>query len=164
MLQALTGAKPKRKFKAGQQISPHLSCPICQDIFEDPVRVICGHTFCYICIENWAVISKKCPFCRNSLKGRKLEKDFIAAHIIDDLIAECTHEGCSWEGTYAQLKKHLRWCEFKPRRELPPINLQSVVVIEGPGKEEINLDSEPEEEAEVEVMSISEGEPRYVSQ
>jgi hypothetical protein len=26
------------------------------------------------------------------------------------------HPHCSWEGMYALVKRHQRWCEFKPRR------------------------------------------------
>lgn len=74
------------------------------------------HTFCYICIENWANLKKNCPLCKQSIKKRKLEKDLIAFNIIDDLQSKCMHENCHWEGAYSQLKKHQRWCEFKPNK------------------------------------------------
>jgi hypothetical protein len=45
-----------------------------------------------------------------------LEKDLIALNIIDDLPARCMHPLCSWQGPYALVKKHQRWCEFKPKR------------------------------------------------
>ena len=79
------------------------------------------HTFCYICIENWANLKKNCPLCKQSIKKRKLEKDLIAFNIIDDLQSKCMHENCPWEGAYSQLKKHQRWCEFKPKKQIESI-------------------------------------------
>lgn len=74
-----------------------------------------SHTFCYICIENWANNNKSCPLCKARFK-RKLEKDLIALNIIDDLVAECAHPGCQWTGTYAHVKKHQRLCPHRPRK------------------------------------------------
>ena len=68
------------------------------------------HTFCYICIENWALIQKTCPLCKRSLRLRLLEKDLIAFNIIDDLPARCLHFECAWQGIYSLLKKHQRLC------------------------------------------------------
>jgi hypothetical protein len=76
------------------------------------------HTFCYICIENWALITKACPLCKRSIRKRKLEKDFIALNLVDDLPARCVHPNCSWEGLYSLVKKHQRWCEFKPKKTI----------------------------------------------
>ena len=56
--------KTIRHFINSEKISKHLHCTICYEVFEDPVRVICGHTFCYACIEKWAAYTKKCPLCK----------------------------------------------------------------------------------------------------
>ena len=42
-----------------------LTCSICKDIFTDPIITLCGHSFCYECINTWSLNSKFCPICRN---------------------------------------------------------------------------------------------------
>ncbi|XP_042262886.1 nuclear factor 7, ovary-like [Thunnus maccoyii] len=43
-----------------------LSCPICQDIFTDPVVLTCSHSFCKACVQNWwrEKQTLECPVCR----------------------------------------------------------------------------------------------------
>ncbi|XP_051982785.1 E3 ubiquitin-protein ligase TRIM35-like [Xyrauchen texanus] len=43
-----------------------LSCPVCTDVFTDPVLLSCGHSFCGQCIDNhWTSSgSRNCPVCR----------------------------------------------------------------------------------------------------
>lgn len=43
-----------------------LSCPVCCDIFKDPVLLPCSHSFCKSCLKAfWArSIVKSCPTCR----------------------------------------------------------------------------------------------------
>ncbi|KAF4086830.1 hypothetical protein AMELA_G00089000 [Ameiurus melas] len=42
------------------------SCPVCHDIFDDPVILPCSHTVCNVCLQkSWeAKGSKECPVCR----------------------------------------------------------------------------------------------------
>lgn len=48
------------------EIRDNLLCPICRDIFNDPVSVTCdvGHVYCFRCISLWHTINKTCPLCR----------------------------------------------------------------------------------------------------
>ncbi|KAM8756063.1 nuclear factor 7, brain-like [Acanthopagrus schlegelii] len=41
-----------------------LSCPICQDIFKDPVVLSCSHSFCRDCLQRWWREKKQCPVCK----------------------------------------------------------------------------------------------------
>ncbi|XP_062301522.1 E3 ubiquitin-protein ligase TRIM39-like [Scomber scombrus] len=43
-----------------------LSCPICQDIFKDPVVLSCSHSFCKDCLKKWwrEKQIQECPVCR----------------------------------------------------------------------------------------------------
>ncbi|XP_050955992.1 E3 ubiquitin-protein ligase TRIM35 isoform X2 [Labeo rohita] len=41
-------------------------CPVCRDVFNYPVVLLCGHSFCRACIDQcWSVNdSRRCPMCR----------------------------------------------------------------------------------------------------
>ncbi|KAJ8245201.1 hypothetical protein COCON_G00235850, partial [Conger conger] len=43
-----------------------LSCPVCSEIFRDPVVLRCCHSFCEACLQHWwrEKGSQECPVCR----------------------------------------------------------------------------------------------------
>ncbi|XP_070849210.1 nuclear factor 7, ovary-like [Chaetodon trifascialis] len=43
-----------------------LSCPVCQDIFKDPVVLTCSHSFCKDCLLKWwrGKPTQECPVCK----------------------------------------------------------------------------------------------------
>ncbi|KAM4583350.1 nuclear factor 7, brain-like isoform 1-T2 [Fundulus diaphanus] len=43
-----------------------LCCPVCQDIFQDPVLLSCSHSFCKECLKNWwrEKPEQECPVCK----------------------------------------------------------------------------------------------------
>nr|XP_020466875.1 nuclear factor 7, ovary-like [Monopterus albus] len=43
-----------------------LSCPVCQDIFKDPVVLTCSHSFCINCLQRWwrGKTIQECPVCK----------------------------------------------------------------------------------------------------
>ncbi|XP_036007622.1 nuclear factor 7, brain-like [Fundulus heteroclitus] len=45
-----------------------LCCPVCQDVFKDPVVLSCSHSFCKECLKNWwrEKAAQECPVCRRS--------------------------------------------------------------------------------------------------
>ncbi|KAM4741024.1 nuclear factor 7, brain-like [Anableps anableps] len=42
-----------------------LCCPVCQDVFKDPVLLSCSHSFCKECLKNWwrEEPASACPVC-----------------------------------------------------------------------------------------------------
>uniref|UniRef100_UPI003AAE9BFC E3 ubiquitin-protein ligase TRIM39-like n=1 Tax=Centroberyx gerrardi TaxID=166262 RepID=UPI003AAE9BFC len=49
-----------------------LSCPVCHDIFKDPVILSCSHSFCKACLQEWWTEKyiHECPVCkRRSLQS-----------------------------------------------------------------------------------------------
>ncbi|XP_037535853.1 LOW QUALITY PROTEIN: tripartite motif-containing protein 35-like [Nematolebias whitei] len=43
-----------------------LCCPVCQEVFRDPVLLPCSHSFCKVCLKNWwrEKPAQECPVCR----------------------------------------------------------------------------------------------------
>ncbi|XP_029899981.1 zinc-binding protein A33-like [Myripristis murdjan] len=43
-----------------------LCCPVCHDIFKDPVLLSCSHSFCKACLQSWWTEKpiKDCPVCK----------------------------------------------------------------------------------------------------
>ncbi|ROL41121.1 Nuclear factor 7, ovary [Anabarilius grahami] len=44
----------------------NLLCPVCRDIFRDPVLLLCSHSFCWACLDQYwdTSSSQRCPVCR----------------------------------------------------------------------------------------------------
>ncbi|XP_072298829.1 zinc-binding protein A33-like [Eucyclogobius newberryi] len=55
------------------RLEEDLTCPICHELFRDPVFLSCSHNFCKVCMENWwkDKPKKTCPVCK-----RRSSKDF----------------------------------------------------------------------------------------
>ncbi|XP_013874640.1 E3 ubiquitin-protein ligase TRIM39-like [Austrofundulus limnaeus] len=43
-----------------------LCCPVCQEVFRDPVVLSCSHSFCKVCVKNWwrQKPTQECPVCK----------------------------------------------------------------------------------------------------
>ncbi|XP_067442223.1 nuclear factor 7, ovary-like [Thunnus thynnus] len=43
-----------------------LCCPVCQDVFRDPVLLSCSHSFCKDCLKSWwrQKQTRECPVCK----------------------------------------------------------------------------------------------------
>ncbi|XP_071129704.1 uncharacterized protein [Mytilus edulis] len=74
----------ERYFLNPESVSSHLFCSICQDVFNQPYRAPCGHSFCKACITSWLRNSKTCPEDRKSLQLHQMHHDFIVENIIGD--------------------------------------------------------------------------------
>lgn len=53
-------------------LEEELSCPVCRDIFRDPVLLACSHSFCRACLRKWWTQKqvRECPVCKSD-SGRK---------------------------------------------------------------------------------------------
>ncbi|XP_041928318.1 E3 ubiquitin-protein ligase TRIM39-like [Alosa sapidissima] len=57
------------------KLEEEISCPVCTEIFKDPVILTCSHSVCRVCLQQfWDTKgSRECPVCRNtSLKDSPL--------------------------------------------------------------------------------------------
>ncbi|XP_017259441.1 nuclear factor 7, brain-like [Kryptolebias marmoratus] len=43
-----------------------LCCPVCQEVFRDPVLLSCSHSFCKVCLKDWwrQKPTQECPVCK----------------------------------------------------------------------------------------------------
>ncbi|NXP16383.1 TRIM7 ligase, partial [Scytalopus superciliaris] len=62
------------------------SCPICLELFRDPVSIHCGHNFCRGCITRcweWSTEGFPCPQCRETAPERSLRPSRELARVLD---------------------------------------------------------------------------------
>ena len=103
------------KFVNLNNVSKYLYCCICDEIYNNPIRIKeCGHTFCKSCIKKWAKYNKNCPLCRKVFILKNIKRDNIAYNIINDLKVFCNNDSCPWKGKLSNLKKHLKNCNMNP--------------------------------------------------
>ncbi|XP_036007681.1 nuclear factor 7, brain-like [Fundulus heteroclitus] len=50
------------------RLEEDLCCPVCQDVFKDPVILSCSHSFCKECLKNWwrEKAAQECPVCKTT--------------------------------------------------------------------------------------------------
>jgi hypothetical protein len=65
-----------------------LKCIICLDLFEQPVSLYCGHSFCKYCIQKHLQKTPKCPLCKYPILGFQEFKVNIAIQKIVEKISQ----------------------------------------------------------------------------
>lgn len=67
-------------------IASHLKCPICFELFTEPVSLVCGHSYCLQCIQGHVKrsVRRGCPQCRAELRPDcKLHKNVTICAILE---------------------------------------------------------------------------------
>uniref|UniRef100_UPI00358E0D71 E3 ubiquitin/ISG15 ligase TRIM25-like n=1 Tax=Myxine glutinosa TaxID=7769 RepID=UPI00358E0D71 len=68
-----------------------LTCPVCFDLYKEPIALPCGHSFCRLCIEtSWENGEEEtgciCPNCREVFQQKpKLRKNVIIANLVENI-------------------------------------------------------------------------------
>ena len=106
----------------GPPINDWLQCSICLGIYDEPTSLVCSHTFCKKCIEEWVKRHRKtqCPVCNAKL----LPKDLTPApsvfrEMLLSLRVKCPNhqQGCQtafpFENWEKRQTEHLRECQYE---------------------------------------------------
>ncbi|XP_039529485.1 E3 ubiquitin/ISG15 ligase TRIM25 isoform X3 [Pimephales promelas] len=68
-------------------LEDELTCSICLCLFENPVSLICGHSFCASCLEaTWKdkLLPLSCPHCRMAFSSKpELKKNTVLSAVLD---------------------------------------------------------------------------------
>ncbi|XP_031553801.1 E3 ubiquitin-protein ligase RNF146-B-like isoform X2 [Actinia tenebrosa] len=56
------------------EVDSHPDCPVCLQPASYPVKLPCGHIFCFLCIKGVALRSRKCAICRQAIAADFLDK------------------------------------------------------------------------------------------
>lgn len=78
--------------KPEEQLAQELTCPICLQLFSNPLVLPCGHNYCQACLQKTTDKTGKtlprCPECREEYHGvDTLQKNFKLCNIIQGYLA-----------------------------------------------------------------------------
>lgn len=111
----MDNSKLERRFVRPSQISKHLSCTVCTEVFYDPMRLPCEHTFCRDCIQKWLEGNKTCPVCREKASKDKLKRNMLAQNLINEFEVFCVNVNCVWKDRLEHLPNHIQHCELEEK-------------------------------------------------
>ncbi|KAM9416527.1 nuclear factor 7, brain-like isoform 1-T5 [Salvelinus alpinus] len=75
---------------SSSDLTDHLCCAICTEIFTDPVSLSCQHIFCKRCLEQSleAGLPRRCPECRAPITDRNFQINRLVRNMVDQLRLE----------------------------------------------------------------------------
>jgi len=93
-------------------ISETLKCPVCFEVFDDPVFCggrPCQHVFCRECAEKALRQTAQCPTCRAEVHGEDLQPHQAIRSLLDEMLTRCPR-GCGWTGRRDARDAHVDNC------------------------------------------------------
>ncbi|KAJ4936864.1 hypothetical protein JOQ06_001450 [Pogonophryne albipinna] len=72
------------------KLEEDLSCPVCHEIFRDPVILSCCHSFCRDCLQSWwtGKEEKECPVCKRRFSKDLLPANFTLKNLCESFLQE----------------------------------------------------------------------------
>ncbi|XP_038148620.1 tripartite motif-containing protein 35-like [Cyprinodon tularosa] len=89
------------------------TCPVCCDIFDDPVLLLCGHSFCQHCLKEWWRKSKQrtCPVCKEIFQMTKPPRNLALKNLSESLRQEKNKQAGSKEFCSLHGEKFKLFCQ-----------------------------------------------------
>ncbi|CAD8165311.1 unnamed protein product [Paramecium octaurelia] len=86
-----TGEESQNKLKSNlmklQKIYQECKCPSCQLLFEEPITIVCGHTFCRECIIRSVNLKPQCPECLYPITNiiKNIQENFLVKSVVKEI-------------------------------------------------------------------------------
>ncbi|KAE8298913.1 Zinc-binding protein A33 [Larimichthys crocea] len=67
-----------------------LCCPVCQEVFRDPVVLSCSHSFCKDCLKSWWTEkpTRECPVCRRKSSKEEPPCNLVLKNLCEAFLLE----------------------------------------------------------------------------
>ena len=75
----------------------HEQCPVCYQKFSYPVKLPCGHVFCYLCVKGFSATHaiRRCALCRSDIPVDYVRKPALVENVRVDQ-SPLLEDGCWW--------------------------------------------------------------------
>uniref|UniRef100_A0A3P8S9K7 Tripartite motif containing 35-12 n=1 Tax=Amphiprion percula TaxID=161767 RepID=A0A3P8S9K7_AMPPE len=96
--------------RSGSMLEEELSCPVCCEIFKDPVVLKCSHSFCRACLQqfwNKKKARRECPICRRKCSLTEPTVSLALKNVADTFLREKERQA-ELKTELIPLKKNLR--------------------------------------------------------
>ncbi|XP_039865205.1 E3 ubiquitin-protein ligase TRIM35-like [Simochromis diagramma] len=72
------------------QSEKDLSCPVCHDIYRDPVILSCSHSFCRFCLQMWwrKILEHNCPLCKKINLSNDLTRNLALKNLCEAFLLQ----------------------------------------------------------------------------
>ncbi|XP_062265072.1 nuclear factor 7, ovary-like [Platichthys flesus] len=72
------------------RLEEDLCCPVCQDVFRDPVLLSCSHSFCRDCVKSWwkDKVVKECPLCKRRSSKSEPPCNLVLKNLCESFLQE----------------------------------------------------------------------------
>ncbi|CAB1443446.1 unnamed protein product [Pleuronectes platessa] len=72
------------------RLEEDLCCPVCHDVFRDPVLLSCSHSFCKDCVKSWWKDKevKECPLCKRRSSKVRTTCNLVLKNLCETFLQE----------------------------------------------------------------------------
>ncbi|XP_045884648.1 nuclear factor 7, brain-like [Micropterus dolomieu] len=72
------------------RLAEELSCPVCHEVFRDPVVLSCSHSFCKVCLDDYRREKQalECPVCKKRSSRLKLTCNLVLKNLCEAFLQE----------------------------------------------------------------------------